>query len=152
MSLAFAIVALLNSHPGNSLFKMATRIVSMRFLCTIFQPVLTLRCHGVNIKRYVRRHRCVSGLISVNQSIENSKRVVSKNEHLLQDNIFRNPRKDRIQRPDNISDSVQFSQLPREKMINADRCNNHQPTKLSRFGEVDGLLYEKAQPGDKSLT
>ncbi|KAF4098262.1 rRNA methyltransferase 3B, mitochondrial [Onychostoma macrolepis] len=128
---------------------MATRIVSMRILCAIFQPVLTLRCHGVNIKRYVRRRRCVSGLISVNQSIENSKRVVSKNEHLLlQDNIFR---KDSIQRPDNISDSVQFSQLPREKVINADRRDNHQPTKLSCFGEVDGLLYEKAQPGDKSL-
>lgn len=122
---------------------MATRLVSMRFLCTIFQPVLTLRCHGVNIKRYVRRRRSVSGLISVNQSIENLKRVVSQNEHLLQDNIFRNPRKDSIQPPGNTSDSVQFPQLP--------RCDDHQPTKSSRFGEVDGLLYEKAQPGDKSL-
>ncbi len=130
---------------------MATRLVSMGFLCTIFQPVLTLRCHGVNIKRYVRRRRCVSGLISVNQSIENSKRVVSQNEHLLQDNIFRNPRKDSIQRPSNISDSVQLSQLPRGKVINTDRCDDHQPTISSRVGEVGGLLYEKAQPGDKSL-
>ncbi|KAI2651060.1 rRNA methyltransferase 3B, mitochondrial [Labeo rohita] len=131
----------------------------MRFSCTIFQPVLTLRCHSVNIKRYVRRRRCVSGLIQVSDSIENSKRVVSQKEHLLQDNIFKNAEKASIQRPDcarydtrscgNISDSVQFSQLPQKKVINDD---THRFTTLSRFGEVDGLLYEKAQPGDKSLT
>ncbi|KTG07291.1 hypothetical protein cypCar_00030725 [Cyprinus carpio] len=122
---------------------MATRSVSMRFLCTIFQPVLTLRCHGVNIRRYVRKRICVSGSISVKESIENSKQVVIQNEHLLQDNIFRTPKKYSIHRPDNISDTV----LARENVI-----NNHQPTTSSRFGEVDGLLYEKAQPGDKSLT
>lgn len=160
--MTFAIVVFVNSRPGNSLVKMATLIASMRFSCTIFQPVLTLRCHSVNMKRYVRRRRCVSGLISVNESIENSKRVVSQNENILQENIFRNAEKASIQRPDcasydtqscgNISDSVQFSQLPQKKVINADRYDNHQFTTLSRFGEVDGLLYEKAQPGDKSLT
>ncbi len=93
----------------------------------------------------------MSGLISVNQSIENSKRVVSQNEDLLQDNIFRNPRKDSIQRPSNISDSVQLSQLPRGKVVNTDRCDDHQSIISSRVGEVDGLLYVKAQPGDKSL-
>ncbi|XP_026051183.1 rRNA methyltransferase 3B, mitochondrial isoform X1 [Carassius auratus] len=127
---------------------MATRIVSMRILCPMFQPVLTLRCHGVNIKRYVRKRICVSGLMSVKDSIENSKQVVSQNEHLLQDNIFRNNKKDSIHRPDNISDTV----LAREDVINADHCDNPQHTTLSRFGEVDGLLYEKAQPGDKIVT
>ncbi|XP_043076664.1 rRNA methyltransferase 3B, mitochondrial [Puntigrus tetrazona] len=118
---------------------MATRIGSMGFLSTIFQPVLTLRSHGVNVKRFVRRRRSVSGLISENQSIEKSKRVVSQNEHLAQD-----PEKD------SISNTVQFSLLPQEKVINTG-CDNHRSTTLPRFGEFNGLLYEKAKPGDKSL-
>ncbi|XP_051732575.1 rRNA methyltransferase 3B, mitochondrial [Ctenopharyngodon idella] len=140
---------------------MATRITSMRLLCPMFQAALTLRCNAVNIKRYVRRRRCVSGLISVNEPIENSKQVVSQtNEHSLKDNIFRNPEKASIQRPDiatNVSQSdinshsVQFSQLRREKVINEDRYVSAQSTIVSRFGEVDGLLYEKSQPGDKCL-
>lgn len=127
----------------------------------MFQAALTLRCNAVNIKRYVRRRRCVSGLISVNEPIENSKQVVSQtNEHSLKDNIFRNPEKASIQRPDiatNVSQSdinshsVQFSQLRREKVINEDRYVSAQSTIVSRFGEVDGLLYEKSQPGDKCL-
>ncbi|XDV39074.1 hypothetical protein PO909_008366 [Leuciscus waleckii] len=140
---------------------MATRIASMRFLYPIFQPALTLRCNAVNIRRYVRRRTSVSGFISVNESIENSKQVVSQtNEHSLKDNIFRNPEKARIQRAeiatnvsqsDNNSHSVQSSQLRRERVINEDRHVAAQST-FSRFGEVDGLLYEKSQPGDKCLT
>lgn len=158
---SFAVVIFVNSHPGSSVVKMATRIASMRFLYPIFQPALTLRCNAVNIKRYVRRRTSVSGLISVNESIENSKQVVSQtSEHSLKDNIFRNPEKARIQRPeiatnvsqsDNNSHSVQFSQLRRERVINEDRHVAAQST-FSRFGEVDGLLYEKSQPGDKCLT
>ncbi|CAM4670598.1 unnamed protein product [Leuciscus chuanchicus] len=133
----------------------------MRFLYPIFQPALTLRCNAVNIRRYVRRRTSVSGFISVNESIENSKQVVSQtNEHSLKDNIFRNPEKARIQRAeiatnvsqsDNNSHSVQSSQLRRERVINEDRHVAAQST-FSRFGEVDGLLYEKSQPGDKCLT
>ncbi|KAK7130817.1 hypothetical protein R3I94_016080 [Phoxinus phoxinus] len=143
---------------------MATRIASMRFLYPIFQPALTLRCNAVNIKRYVRRRTSVSGLISVNESIENSKQIVSQtNEHSLKDNIFRNLEKASIQRPeiatnvsqsDNNSHSVQFSQLRREKVIKKEDRHGHVAAQstFSRFREVDGLLYEKSQPGDKCLT
>jgi len=135
----------------------------MRFLYPLFQPALTLRCNAVNIKRNVRRRRSVPGLTSVNESIENLKQVVTQtNEHSLKD-IFRNPEKESIQRPeiasnvsqsDNNSHSVHFSQLRRDKAVNED-CHGHvasQSTTNSRFREVDGLLYEKSQPGDKCLT
>lgn len=151
---AFAVVIFVNSHPGSSVVKMATRIASMRFLYPIIQPALTLRCNAVNIKRYVRRRTSVSGFISVNESIENSKQVVSQtNEHSIKE-------KASIQRPENAtnvsqidsnSHSVQFSQLRRERVINEDRHVAAQSS-FSRFGEVDGLLYEKSQPGDKCLT
>jgi len=135
----------------------------MRFLYPLFQPALTLRCNAVNIKRNVRRRRSVPGLTSVNESIEKFKQVVNQtNEPSLKDNIFRNPEKAIIQQPeitnvsqsDNNSYSVHFSQLRRDKAVNED-CHGHvasQSTTNSRFREVDGLLYEKSQPGDKCLT
>lgn len=127
---------------------MATRIASMRCLSTIFQSVLASRCNVISIKRYVRRHRPVSGLTSNNEPIENVKQNSSQfSEHLFNDNTHRISEKARggltsvSQKHDNNPVSVQFSH---KKVMNV--------TTLPRFGEVDGLLYEKSRPGDKSVT
>ncbi|XP_067279102.1 rRNA methyltransferase 3B, mitochondrial [Pseudorasbora parva] len=135
---------------------MATRIASMRFLCPIFQPALTLRCNDVNIKRYVRRRTRVSGLTSVNDPIENSNQAVCQTNK-QKDNTFRNPPEEasilipdfatNVSQSDNNKLSFGFSQLRREKVL-----NKAPQSTTFRLGEVDGLLYEKTQPGDKRLT
>ncbi|NP_001157404.1 rRNA methyltransferase 3B, mitochondrial [Danio rerio] len=127
---------------------MATRIASMRFRCALFQSALTLGRNEVNIKRYVRRRRAVSGVISVNEPTEISEGVISQtSERSSQHNndITRNTDKSSIENPvsPNNSQPVQFSHINRQKVINL--------TSRTRFGEVDGLLYEKLHPGDKSL-
>ncbi|XP_056303180.1 rRNA methyltransferase 3B, mitochondrial [Danio aesculapii] len=126
---------------------MATRIAGMRFRCALFQPALTLGRNEINSKRYVRRRRVVSGVISVNEPADILERVVSQiSERSSQhNNITRNTYKSSIENPEspNNSHSVQFSQIAREKVINV--------TSRARFGEFDGLLYEKLHPGDKSL-
>ncbi|KAI7795884.1 rRNA methyltransferase 3B, mitochondrial [Triplophysa rosa] len=134
---------------------MAMRVASMRCLSPIFQSVLTSRCNVTYIKRYVRRRRPVSLLTSNNEPTENAEQVskVSQfNERLLNENIHRSPEKARwgsesvtsvSQKHDNNPESVQFSGSSRGIVMNA--------TTLPRYGEVDGLLYDKSRPGDKSL-
>lgn len=134
---------------------MATRIASMRYLSPLFQSVLASRCNAIYIKRYVRRRRPASVLTSNNEPSENAKQVANVrqfNERLLNENIHRSPEKTRglesatsvNQKHENNPESVQFSRATREIVMNA--------TTLHRYGEVDGLLYEKSRPGDKSLT
>lgn len=79
--------------------------------------------------------------------------VSQLNERLLNENIHRSPEKatggSEIdtsvgQKHDNNPESVQFSRSSRAIVMNA--------TTLARYGEVDGLVYDKSRPGDKSLT
>ncbi|XP_055036909.2 rRNA methyltransferase 3B, mitochondrial [Misgurnus anguillicaudatus] len=141
---------------------MATRITSMRRLSPILQSALALRCNVITIQRYVRRRRQVSVLTSSNESIENSQQVATQSsKHLLNENIHNKTEKASFQRLDSatsarwrqdISESLQFSRPTREKVMNTNHHVATLATTLPRFGEVDGLLYEKSQPGDKSVT
>ncbi|XP_051956774.1 rRNA methyltransferase 3B, mitochondrial [Xyrauchen texanus] len=125
---------------------MATRIVSMRYLC----PILALRCNVINVKRFVRRRR------PLDPSKQNNSQP---NENSSKENICRNSVMASVQRPDTViqthcnnTELVQFSGSALSgKVVDADHHISPRSSSSSRLGEVEGLLYERAQPGDKSL-
>ncbi|TRY57281.1 hypothetical protein DNTS_008881 [Danionella cerebrum] len=106
---------------------MAAHIAITRLWRPLFQTALTSRCTSVNITRFVRRRRVVSTLNSVEEILEKV-------------NITKLPESSSVPSVAINPPSFQSSQAP------------HLPSKPVRFGEVNGLVYNKLYPSDRSLT